>query len=223
LGTEVVDTGQDADGVTATLREPGGELTRIRADYLIAADGPRSPVRERLGIPRSGRGTLSRVASVYFRADLSDLVRGRVNLCQIENPVAPGTFASINGTDRWIFTTAPCPGRGTDEWRSITKAAIGRHDFHLSIDSVQEWELGQLVADRLSQGRIFLAGDAAHVMPPYPAGAVIGEVAWRHRGPAADPYAELGVALGRLLTSAHAARCGVRPSWTNRHGRRALV
>jgi len=170
FGTEVLDTGQDADGVTATLRGPGGELTRIRADYLIGADGPRSPVRERLGIARSGRGALHRVASVYFRADLSDLVRGReFNLCQIENPAAPGTFASINGTDRWIFTTAPCPGRGPDEWRSITKAAIGRHDFHLSIDSVQEWELGQLVADRLSQGRIFLAGDAAHVMPPFAA------------------------------------------------------
>jgi putative polyketide hydroxylase len=170
FGTEVLDTSQDADGVTATIRGPGGELTRIRADYLIAADGPRSPVRERLGITRSGRGTLRRVASVYLRADLADLVRGReFNLCQIEHPDAPGTFASINGTDRWIFTTAPSLARDSDEWHAITKVAIGSPGIPVSVDSVQEWELAQLVADQLSQGRIFLAGDAAHVMPPFAA------------------------------------------------------
>ena len=123
FGTEVLDTSQDADGVTATIRGTGGELARIRADYLIAADGPRSPVRERLGITRSGRGTLRRVASVYLRADLADLVRGReFNLSQIEHPDAPGTFASINGTDRWIFTTAPGLARDTDDWHAITRA-----------------------------------------------------------------------------------------------------
>ena len=173
FGTEVVDTSQDPDGVTATLRGPDGELSRIRTDYLIAADGARSPVRERLGIPRSGRGLMRRVASVYLRADLTDLVRGReFNLCQIEQPAAPaspGTFASVNGTDRWIFTTAPSPDRGVDEWRAVTQAAIGAGGIPVSVESVQEWDLAQLVADRFSQGRIFLAGDAAHVMPPFAA------------------------------------------------------
>jgi putative polyketide hydroxylase len=170
FGTEVLDTSQDPDGVTATVRGPGGEPGQLRADYLIAADGARSPIRERLGIGRRGRGTMHRVASVYLRADLTDLVRGReFNLCQIENPDAAGNFASINGTDRWIFTTAPRPGLGAREWESLTKVAIGGGDVPVSVESVQEWELAQLVADRLSQGRIFLAGDAAHVMPPFAA------------------------------------------------------
>ena len=189
------------------IRGPGGELARIRADYLIAADGPLSPVRDRLDIARSGRGTLRRVASIYLRADLTDLVRGReFNLCQIENPDAPGTFASINGTDRWIFTTAPCLSRDADEWRAITKAAIGSPGVPVSVESVQEWELGQLVADRLSLGRTFLAGDAAHVMPPFAAlGANTGiqdahNLAWKLA------LVIDGTAAPGLLDSYHAER-----------------
>jgi len=52
FGAEVLDPVLDAGGVTATVRGPGARGSRIRADYVIAADGPRSPVRERLGIAR---------------------------------------------------------------------------------------------------------------------------------------------------------------------------
>jgi 2-polyprenyl-6-methoxyphenol hydroxylase-like FAD-dependent oxidoreductase len=169
FGSEVTGIEPGADGVTATVRGPDGTPARIRAAYLIAADGARSPVRERLGIGRSGRGTLGRFVNVYFRAGLTDLVRGReFNLCQIEHPLAPGAIASLNGTDRWIFSTLVVPGRTQAEWAAVVAAVIGA-PAEVEILSILEWEPGMFVADRFSQNRIFLAGDAAHVMPPYAA------------------------------------------------------
>jgi putative polyketide hydroxylase len=174
FGTEVTNTvptgtGADVDGVTATVRGPDGTQYRIRAAYLIAADGARSPVRERLGIARSGRGTLGRFVNVYFRADLTGLIKGReFNLCQIEHPRAPGVIASINGTDRWIFSTKVPPSRTTAQWAEVVHTAIGA-PAEVEIRSVLEWEPGMFVADRFAAGRVFLAGDAAHVMPPYAA------------------------------------------------------
>jgi 2-polyprenyl-6-methoxyphenol hydroxylase-like FAD-dependent oxidoreductase len=172
FGAEVTDVALDGGGVTATVRAAGGSQTRIRAGYLIAADGARSPVRGRLGITRSGRGTLGRFVSVYFRADLTELIKGReFNLCQIENPgahAAPGAVASINGTDRWIFSTKAGTERSAAQWADVVRAVVGA-PAQVDILSVLEWEPGMFVADRFRDGRIFLAGDAAHVMPPYAA------------------------------------------------------
>src|SRR3954451_14365189 len=78
FGTELADFAQDATGVTAVLRERDGGATReVRAQYLVAADGPRSTVRERLGIPMTGRGVSSKAVTIYFAADVEPLLRGR--------------------------------------------------------------------------------------------------------------------------------------------------
>jgi 2-polyprenyl-6-methoxyphenol hydroxylase-like FAD-dependent oxidoreductase len=177
FGTEVLDLAEDGDGAAATVRGPAGDLAELSARYVIAADGARSPIRERLGIPRSGRGSLGRFVNIYFRADLADLVRGReFNLCQVEGSGPDGTvfgergtFASVNGTDRWIFSTTVSPGRTAADWARAVAAAIGMPGIPVEVLSVLEWEPGMFVADRFRQGPIFLAGDAAHIMPPYAA------------------------------------------------------
>jgi 2-polyprenyl-6-methoxyphenol hydroxylase-like FAD-dependent oxidoreductase len=78
--TECTSISQDADGVSATLRalESGAEQT-VRAKYVVAADGNRSPTRERLGIPMRGHGLLSHSITIYFRSevDLAPLLEGR--------------------------------------------------------------------------------------------------------------------------------------------------
>ncbi len=183
FGTRLVSFSQDADGVTATLLDrasgaSGGRRT-VRAQYLVAADGAHSPVRAALGVPMAGlgpvsRGQLGHFVNVYFRADLSELVRGReFILCFVERPGAEGLLLAVNNRDRWLFNVAYDPERGetpdafTPAWCvERIRAAIGLPDLAVEVLSVLPWEGAALIADRFRVGRTFLAGDAAHVMPP---------------------------------------------------------
>ncbi|WP_232110877.1 FAD-dependent monooxygenase [Nocardia wallacei] len=207
FGVECTEFAEDATGIEATLRAADGGVERIRVDYLIAADGAASPIRERLGIARSGRGSLGRAVNVYFRADLRELVRGReFNLCQVDNEAVPGAFASVDGAFRWIFSTSAGVDRPLDRWPQALRTAIGVPDLPLEVLSVLPWEPGMFVADRYRCGRVFLAGDAAHVMPPYAAaGANTGiqdvhNLAWKLA------HVLRGVAGPALLDSYHAER-----------------
>ncbi|WP_328648822.1 FAD-dependent monooxygenase [Amycolatopsis sp. NBC_00348] len=170
LGTELVSFTQDDYGVTAVLRPADGEPYELAADYLVAADGARSPVREALGITRGGHGHLADNLDLHFRADLTDLVRDKpFNLCQIENPVASGAFLSVNGTDRWLFSTADFPDAGTlgdGDWLDLLRIVVGVPDLDVELLGRSPWESAMRVADRFADGRVFLTGDAAHVMPP---------------------------------------------------------
>ena len=181
FGTELLGFGQDGTGVAAALAGGGS----LRARYLVAADGARSPIREALGITRSGPGfTGGPMVSVYFRADLNAVVRGReFNLCQIEHPDAPGGLASVDGRYRWVFMS-PGPAGGRD-WAGLLRTALGVAAPDLEVLSVLPWRGEMRVADRYRDGRVFLAGDAAHVMPPFAAGgantgiADVHNLAWK--------------------------------------------
>jgi putative polyketide hydroxylase len=165
FGHELVAFEQDGDGVHTVIAGPDGRYD-VHADDLIAADGARSPVREALGIPRTGRGTLGRAVTVYFRADLAGIVRGKeFNLCQIEDERLPGGFASVDGTGKWLFFAGDVD---VPDWPGQLRRLIGA-DVAVEILSVQAWEPTMRVADRFRAGRVFLAGDAAHVMPPFAA------------------------------------------------------
>jgi 2-polyprenyl-6-methoxyphenol hydroxylase-like FAD-dependent oxidoreductase len=191
FGTELLGFGQDETGVTAALT--GGES--LRARYLVAADGAHSPVRAALGITRSGPGfTGGPMVSVYFRADLGAVVRGReFNLCQIEHPDAPGGLASVDGRLRWVFMS-PGAAQGRDwprDWPSVLRTALGVTAPDLEVLSVLPWRSEMRVADRYRDGRVFLAGDAAHVMPPFGAGDRV-PAGGAGRDPGAAPVAGRG-------------------------------
>ena len=172
FGTELIDFRQDADHVAATLRDAGGETT-VRARYLIAADGARSRVREALGIAMQGTPGLYRSINVLLNADLTRWVADRpAALYFIEQPGLKATFLTINGVNRWGFLINNLPVNGTleeytaERCAAIIRQAAGDADLEVEILGVVVWTAAALVAERYRDGRVFLAGDAAHHMPP---------------------------------------------------------
>jgi 2-polyprenyl-6-methoxyphenol hydroxylase-like FAD-dependent oxidoreductase len=170
---------QDGAGVTALVRHRDtGASETIRAAYLVAADGAHSRVRERLGIGLHGRGTFSRSATIYFRADVVPLLRGRnLSVIYVNHPELRGFFRFEKPFDRgFLAVTAlgdPASPQtdvstGLTEARAIelVRLALGSPDADVAIENVMPWNAEASVADRLRDGRVFLAGDSAHVMPP---------------------------------------------------------
>jgi 2-polyprenyl-6-methoxyphenol hydroxylase-like FAD-dependent oxidoreductase len=177
---------QSGDHVDARLLDHrDGRQHDLAAQYLVAADGAHSPTRETLGIARSGNGFAGRPSvNVYFCADLAEVVRGReFNLCQITDPEVPGTLASVDGRRRWVFMS---PGGSADrDWPALLRRALGVPAPDLAVMSVLSWLPEMRVADRYTAGRVHLAGDAAHVMPPFAASgantgiADVHNLAWK--------------------------------------------
>jgi putative polyketide hydroxylase len=185
FATEAVDLRQDATGVTARLLDgPTGRLTTVRADYLIAADGHRSPIRERLGIRRHGGGTLGNQISVLFSTEHSG---ERV----LNFDYHPG-----RGESAADFTPARVIG--------LIRIGLNAPDLAVRIHAVQAWAQGEWVAERFRTGRVFLAGDAAKAAPPGigadTAVADAYDLAWK----LADVYT--GAAQPTLLDSYDAER-----------------
>ena len=214
---------QDDSGVRATLcdRANGSEST-VRADYLIAADGAGSPIRQKLDVATSGAGTLGYLLNILFEADLRGFVRGReFSMCYIDRPEVCGLFTSINNSNRWVFHLSYDPTKGekiedfsAHRCQELIKIALGVGDIDVEIKSILPWEPTVRVADKFEHGRVFLAGDAAHQMPPWGGlGANTGiadvhNLAWKlaavlcGRAPAAllSTYDEERVPIGRLVS-----------------------
>lgn len=189
--TECTSLVQDGDGVTATLRDLDGEVERtVRARYVVAADGNRSPVRERLGIGMRGHGLLSNSVTIYFRAeaDLEPLLRGRnQGVHYVTNPALRGFFRLdrsgnagflvvnlVGDTSRpeivaaypWAPWANVAEGMTEERALDLLRAAIGIPDMPVVIKDIATWQAIADVAERYQEGRVFLGGDAAHVVPP---------------------------------------------------------
>ncbi|MFE0778262.1 FAD-dependent oxidoreductase [Streptomyces sp. NPDC058861] len=174
--TELMSFEQDAEGVTARVKSrETGEHTTIRAEYLVAADGPRSPVRERLGIGQSGPGDLFHNVSVTFVSrGLAGVVGDRrFIVCYLTDPGADGALLPVDNRERWVFHAPWHPERGetleefTDErCREHIRRAVGVPDLDVEITGRAPWHAAERIAERYADGRVFLAGDSAHEMPP---------------------------------------------------------
>jgi 2-polyprenyl-6-methoxyphenol hydroxylase-like FAD-dependent oxidoreductase len=177
---EVVGIEQDDEGATATVRDlDSGEESEVRARYVVAADGSRSPMRGRLGIGMHGHPDLSRSITVYFKADCSDLLRDRnQGVIYVHNPELRGFFRIdrsggtgflvINSVGEDVTQDAAVDVQsGLTEERALQylRTAIGA-DMPMELVNVANWRAEAVCAERLRDGRIFLAGDAAHAVPP---------------------------------------------------------
>jgi 2-polyprenyl-6-methoxyphenol hydroxylase-like FAD-dependent oxidoreductase len=179
-GAEVVSVEQDADGVSVAVRpRDGGEERTVRARYLVAADGAHSPIRERLGIRQLGHGSFSDSITIYFRADVSRLMGDRnLSVIYVFGPRLQGFFRfSIDLQAGFLVVNSTSAEDGTRSVRigedmseptcvAYVREALGDPELAVEIESVQRWSASAEYAERLREGRVFLAGDSAHVMPP---------------------------------------------------------
>ena len=166
LGVGLMSFQQDATGVTAELRErASGRTETIRADYLIAADGADSPIREQLGISRRGVGHLRTLRSVLFRCPEADeALRHGIQQFEIEQPGFKA-FLTTYGDGRWVLMFDDDQERTEEELRAAVLKALGR-PMTFKIITTGRWEMAGRIADRYQAGRVFLVGDAAHQLPP---------------------------------------------------------
>lgn len=172
FNTEFVDFEQDERGVTARIRDrQSGQVEVVNAAYLVAADGTNSTLRPMLGIERHGPGVLQHWMNIIFETDLQPRLEGRT--------IRSVFLTDINGTfvprddGRWLMAVQYVPERGerpedfTDEHCvELIRRGAGRADVKAEIVDARPWEAAAQSADRYSLGRVFLVGDAAHVMPP---------------------------------------------------------
>lgn len=165
LDTKLVSFKQDAAGVVAALRHRDGREYSLRADYLIAADGHGSPIREGLGIRRTGHGVLQVVRSVLFRASLDEYLESGVSQFELDRPGLKGMLTTYRD-GRWLLMFTDDEERDEDSLRQKIVQAVGKPDLQFEIITTGRWVLSALIADQFSAGRVFLVGDAAHTLPP---------------------------------------------------------
>ncbi len=171
-GSEFLAFEQDAEGVTSRIKDLAtGRETEVRSRFLVACDGGRSPVREALGIPYTGRGAMRRNVSYLFRSKAfleHATAAGTANLYFIFRPGAFGVFTNINGGEIWNYQNYVLDGEAEGSERNPEEQirdAMGS-DFPFEILQVMHWSHHQSVADRFRDGNVFLAGDSAHLFCP---------------------------------------------------------
>ncbi|MFF3343641.1 FAD-dependent monooxygenase [Streptomyces flavidovirens] len=174
FATEVLTVDQDGGGVTTRARSvaDGTERT-FRSLYVLGADGAHSTVRRRLGIPAPQLQASGHMMGVHFTADLAAYQRDRPYLLWwITNPDTQGVFITLDGQRRWTYMfgydpdVRPAEHFTPERCARIIRRAVGAPDVPVEVHGVFPWQLETAIAERFREGRVYLAGDAAHRFPP---------------------------------------------------------
>ncbi len=181
FNTELVSFTQHADGVDVVLNDRTTDTERtVRASYVVGADGHRSPVRTALGVNPQGPGEFATALSLLFDADLTDALQGRpIGMAYLDQPAPQTILYAADGKKRWVFATAQPPGTTLDDlsdedYIAMVRAGIGQPDLDVEIIpqlpaggvKALNFYVGGQVAERYQVDRVFLVGDAAHLVPP---------------------------------------------------------
>ena len=167
--TEAIEVTQDPRGTTVVLKDlVSGAESAVRAAYVIGTDGPHSFVREAIGSVLKAAPLPNFLQDVIFEADLSKYVGGRKGgLLYNATPSGMLVFQPLNGVTRWRCQIATQELLPDTETISRIREAVGAdEEVRIAITSTGLWQPTPGCVDRLSRGRVFLAGDAAHVAVP---------------------------------------------------------
>ncbi len=169
--TALRDTG---DRVDAQLVTDGSREAHTQSfDYVIAADGAGSKIRSSLDIGMEGPEALATYLMIHFSADLRPLTEGRRGVLYfLFEPGVNGTLIAYDQSKTWVLMHPWNPGSEDiadyDDGRclSLIEKAVGHALPPTVIENISPWTMSAQVAEHYRKGRIFLAGDAAHRIPP---------------------------------------------------------
>lgn len=150
-----------------------GYTVTLRARYVVGCDGGRSLVRKSMGAQLVGDEVVQRVQSTCVRApDLMALMKAPPAWAMFTvNPRRSGNVYAIDGRETWLIHNYLRDHESDFEsvdrdWAIRTILGVGP-DFQYELLSKEDWIGRRLVADKLRQGRVFIAGDSAHLWVPY--------------------------------------------------------
>jgi len=169
--TALVDSG---DAVTATMldTQTGEEITQSY-DYVIAADGAGSNIRQSLGVAMDGPEALSHNLMIHFSADLRALTEGRRGVLYfLFEAGVNGALIAYDHASTWVLMHPWNPAEEKLEdydparCRALVEKAVGQAVPDVIIENISPWTMSAQIAQQYRKGRVFLAGDAAHRFPP---------------------------------------------------------
>ena len=172
VNRELLGFEQGNDSIVATVRDiEGGVQREVEAKFLAGCDGGRSLVREGIGARLEGTFGLSRNYNIVFHAPgLAEAhAHGRAIMYWQINGDVPSHIGPMDSGDRWFFMPtglAPDMQVTKDTAAALIRKATGI-DLPFEVLSIDEWVAHRVVADRYRDRRVFLAGDACHLHPPY--------------------------------------------------------
>ncbi|TDP94329.1 putative polyketide hydroxylase/tetracenomycin A2 monooxygenase-dioxygenase [Leucobacter luti] len=170
--SRVTEVTQAPAGVSLAIERATAAQAPVRARYVVGCDGAGSTVRRAAGIALQGERDLARFLSIRFRAELGETVRGREAASYFLTG-GKGGFLAIDNDTRWVYQY-PLPA-GNDgaalqadpgALTSLVRAAAGLPELAVQVQDSMVWRMDARIADTYRNGRILLAGDAAHQTPP---------------------------------------------------------
>ncbi len=244
LGWEVVALDQDETLAYVTLRNSAGEQKRLSARYVVGCDGANSVVRAAIGGDREDRGFEADwlVIDVLLKPGVTIESLGVPPAGQYCNPVRPTTIVPAGIREgrtfrRWEFMRLP--GETIDMLETeakvweLLKPWAGPAEVELVRHKVYNFR--SLIAERWRDRRLLIAGDAAHVMPPFMGQGMCSgmrdawNLAWKlgmildgkigdglldtyqaERGPHVSQITDISIYLGKIICIPDAAAAAER-------------
>ncbi|CEJ61694.1 hypothetical protein PMG11_10217 [Penicillium brasilianum] len=162
----------DGHVITTIMNRDSKEATKVRSKHVVACDGAKSAVRSFLGIESEGEDSYETMMTIHINADLHPIIKKQVGMLHwVMDPLVSGFIIAYDLAGNQVlicnFDSGKWPVESWNEehCRKVVDAAIGVNAKY-DVLSFHPWILSRKVAKSYSNGRVFLAGDAAHSFPP---------------------------------------------------------
>ncbi len=169
LGWSLRTLQQHDDGVLTTIVNERGEQRQIRASYVFGCDGARSVVRTTIGARYEGTTDSRPNFGLVFRTPglAQRQPHGPAVHYWVLNPACPGVLGRMDMEDQWWAIANGVPAEvGQANPQALIRGLVGT-EIEAEVLGTDPWTARMLLADHYRSGRVFLAGDASHLNPPW--------------------------------------------------------